>query len=202
MAAEVLDLENNEQAGGGAADAAMHAVADGLAHQGFDIRGPAWDRSRYLKITNVRGTWCEITIGENGNVSWEYRSFEGGRTDPGQITGMIMTALGAASAGRGDTSPARYPGLTLKGAVGRALADRGMQVSLERVTRDDHFFETYAEIKVTNPGKPERGQAWVTDDSVICWECQISDTATDVPGIGLEEITGTIARVLDGGRIP
>src|SRR5450432_3787122 len=161
MAAADLDLENNEQAGGGAAaDAAMHAVADGLTEQGFDIRGPAWDASRYLKITNVRGTWCEIVIGENGAVSWEYRCFEGGSADPERLTGMIMIVLGVESAGRDDTFPARYPGLTLKGVVGRALSDRGMQVSLERMNRDDYFFETYAEIKATNPGKTDRGLVW------------------------------------------
>jgi hypothetical protein len=93
--------------------------------------------------------------------------------------------------------PARRPNLTLKGAVGRALAERGLQVTLEVLDRDNDFYEAYAEIQVTNPADPGRGTARVTDDGELSWQCTACGPDD---GITPAEIAATLARALARGQ--
>jgi hypothetical protein len=187
----------NEQVDGELADQAVRAIADGLTAHGFDVRSPGGERSRFLKITNVRGTCCELAIGGDGMVTWECRPFSGSATGPAEITGMVLAALG--SEPRADypsVSSALCPGLTLKGAAGRALREHGMQVFLRVLDCDDAWCEVYAEIEVTNPARCERGTAHVDDDGLVLWESRLSHPGSDTPGIGPEEIARTIAEAL------
>jgi hypothetical protein len=186
--------QENERACEVTAVMVMNAVADGLADHGLDVLGPAWEETHCFKITNVLGALCEVVIGENGWVCWEYRQVHGYRADPTQVTAMVLEFLGASGAEHRGTPPGRNTGLTLKGAVGLALRERGMQARLGRVARDESACEVYAEVEVTNPARHDRGRVWVTDEGVVRWECRFSDPARDIQGIDPEEISATIAR--------
>jgi hypothetical protein len=154
----------------------MHDLADGLTAHGFDVGGPAWDRTRRLEISNVRGALCEVSLRDDGHMSWEYRPCQGTHLDPSHAADMAMGILGAEEHHRGGY--ARYPGLTFKGAVGRALAGRGMTVRLVTILRDDVSYDLYAEIEVTNPARPGRGRVRVTDHATVRWECPYRTQAT------------------------
>jgi hypothetical protein len=139
-----------------------------------------------LKITNARGMFCELSIGDEGSVTWECRPFSGGATRPVAIAGMALAALG--SEPRADVpgaSPALFPGLTLKGAAGWALREHGMQVVLRVLDCDDARCEVYAEIEVTNPVRRDRGTVHVDDDGLVLWESHLSHPASGTPGSAL-----------------
>jgi hypothetical protein len=167
-------------------------MADELTAAGFESRSPIWDGSAYMKITNARGALSDLTITADGTVTWEYRSRDGRHINPDQITGIVLDLLSPASAQHPATMPARHPDLTLKGAAGRALTERGLQVTFELIGQDHDFYEAYAEIQVTNPADPARGTARVTDDGDLSWQC----TSRPPEGITLAEIAATLARAL------
>jgi hypothetical protein len=194
-----IAARRNEQANGGLADRAVCAIADGLTVQGFDIRRPAGDRSRFLKITNARGMFCELAMEHEGTVTWECRPFSGGATRPAAIAAMVLTVLGSEPhADCCSASPALFPGLTLKGAAGQTLREHGMQVYLRVLDCDEARCEVYAEIEVTNPARRDRGTVHIDDDGLVLWESHLSHPAGDRLGIGPEEIVRTIAGVLTG----
>jgi hypothetical protein len=146
----------------------MRAVAEKLAARGFAVRFPEWEESRRLTITSAKGACCELTVEDDGSVRWDYRPRSGGSTAPAELTGQVLRVLGAADTG--EPQPRARPGISLKGVVGRALTARGLTVGLE-IYEDPHFYDVGAEIVVTNPAQPERGQVRVTDDGDVTWEC-------------------------------
>jgi hypothetical protein len=175
---------------------AMLAMADGLIAEGFDVRSPASDGSSYMKITNVWGMRCELTITDSGIMTWENHSRHGSNTDPARITALAAEFLGACT---DNASPSgRYSDLTLKGAVGQMLVEHGMQVTLQVLGTDQTCFEVYAEVEVSNPRQPTRGMVRVADDGGIWWECQVAipGRPSQVPGLELAEVTRTIASAL------
>jgi hypothetical protein len=178
-----------------AAEMIIETVADALCSRGFDVRNPAKDESSYLRITNVRGTLCELTIHDSGVADWEYRSCDGSQPDPTLMTTIAMCILDPAP---GNYGPVPHdPHLTLKGMIGRALADQGMLVSLHVLDTDRLFFDVYAEIAVTNPAQRDRGTIRVSDDGAIWWQCRIlQDQESCIHGLELGEIADTIARAL------
>jgi hypothetical protein len=175
---------------------AMLALAEGLIAEGFDVRSPALDGSSYMKITNVWGMRCELTITDSGIMTWENHSCHGSNADPARITALAAEFLGAYT----DSAPpsGRYSDVTLKGAVGQMLVEFGMQVTLQVLGTDVTCFEVYAEIEATNPHQPARGMVRVADDGGIWWECQIAKLGAPGGALGLEleEIIATIARAV------
>jgi hypothetical protein len=192
----VNTTQENEQSDGKAAIIAMHAVADGLSDHGFDILGPEWEATHHFKVTNVLGALCEVTISRNGSVSWEYRQIHGCRADPSHVTSMVLALLGAGRTEHHGTRPSLYTGLTLKGAVGLAMRERGLHARLGCVMPDEVACEVYAEVEVTNPRQSDRGKVWVSDDGVVRWEFRLSDPTQGITGMDPEEISKTIASSL------
>lgn len=47
-------------------------IADQFTAAGFDVRSPAWETTSYLRLTNVPGARCELSIARNGTVVWDY----------------------------------------------------------------------------------------------------------------------------------
>jgi hypothetical protein len=173
------------------------AVADRLTDHRLDIRSPEWERSHLLRITNIPGVMSEISVYDNGAVEWEYCQCHGNPADPAVIAKMAMSMLGADIPDYRGPLLLRPGYLTLRGVIGRALAQRGMHVSLD-VYRDEFCFEAYSEIKVTNPARPDRGKVRLTDDNSIVWECRLSDLAPNSQGIDFKEVAETIAFALKG----
>jgi hypothetical protein len=169
-------------------------VADGLTDQGFEVRDPVMENSYFLKVTNARHAYCEIMMSKTGSVTWEYRRFDG-RLGPAQITAMVMSILGAGNDSRGGKSLAQQPGLTLKGIVGQASRERGMQAAVTILDPDDSC-EVDAEVCITNPAMPSRGAVRVNDEGMVLWDCCLSQSAADDNGITLDELVKTIADAL------
>ena len=168
-------------------------VADSLTDHGFEVRDPVMENAHFLKVTNTRHAYCEIMISETGAVTWEYRRFDG-RLDPAQITGMVKSALGAGSDGCRGVPMAERPGLTLKGIVGRALREQGLQVGMTILDPDD-FCEVDAEVCITNPAMPGRGVVRVNDEGMVRWDCRLTQSADD-DGLALDELVRAIADAL------
>ncbi|MGO9081055.1 MAG: hypothetical protein ACLQDY_18785 [Streptosporangiaceae bacterium] len=174
--------------------AAMHVVADGLTGQGLDILGQEWEEAFYLKATNAWGALCEATVGPNELFRWEYRSADGGWTDPAQIAVMTMILLGADNAAEACNAPSlRYPAQSFKSAVGLTARAHGMHARLAHVIRDDEFLEISAEVEITNPSQPGRGRV-LARNSAICWECTFAQPNTGDAGLDATEIVETIGR--------
>lgn len=169
-------------------------VADGLTHQGFEIRDPVMEDSHFLKVTNARHAYCDIMISKTGAVTWEYRRFDG-RLGPAKITAMVLSILTAGDYGRDDESLAGQPGLTLMGIVGRASREQGMQAAIMILVPDD-FCELDAEVCITNPAMPGRGAVRLNDEGMVLWECRLTDANAVDDGIILDELVKTIADAL------
>jgi hypothetical protein len=148
---------------------AVRAVAEKLAARGIRISGPEREGSRRPTITSAERARCELTIEGGGSVRWDYRPRAGRGADPAEMIALVLRVLGAADGGHGDPVMPMRPGLSLKGAVGRALVAHGLKVGLE-VFEDPAFYAVAAEIVVTNPARPERGQVSVSDDGDVTWE--------------------------------
>jgi hypothetical protein len=192
--------QDGQRACNQAAFAVMTAVADRLTDHDLDILGPAWEKTHGFKVTNVRGALCEVTVSETCSVSWEYRPFRGARADPAPVMAMVLELLGARSTEHRGTPPGRYLGLSLKGAVGVALRERGLHARLGQVRRDEPACEVHADVEVANPARPDRGTAWVTDEAAVLWECRFSDPARGLQGLAPADIATAIAQALP--RVP
>jgi hypothetical protein len=180
-------------AGGGVGEV-VRAVADGLTAYGFDVSlGDGQPGQLYL--SNVRGAFCAMSLTANGTMTWEYRPFHGAAPGPERIAGMVTGLLsGTGVTGRVRVRP--YPGLALKGVVGRALTVCGLNVAVTVLAHDNANYEIHTAIEVTNPAQPARGTVWVSDDGSIRWECPSTGAAAD--GVDLAGIVQTIATVLAG----
>jgi len=181
--------------------AAMHVVAAKLASHGFDFHGPDWEEGRRLTVTNLRDTTCEITVEDHGLVVWEYWPEAGNNADPEKITSLVMRLLsddGVDPAGR--RLERTTPTSCLKGLVGCELKGRGLAVCLD-VYEDHVAYEVAAEIVVTNPVRPERGQVRVTDDGALMWECGCWDGAGSDTAAVAEKIVSILATDIEDGYV-
>jgi hypothetical protein len=177
----------------------LRTIADGLTARGFDVTITAGEQPGRLDLTNVRGALCQVELTSTGTVTWQYRPFHGTRISPAQIASMVMRTLGVASSAHEPIAPIRqHPGLGIKGAVGRALAERNLNVRLQIIHQDDVNFELYAAVEVTNLRNPTRGHVHVGDDSAIHWHCHLYSPAADINGLPPADISATIATALAG----
>jgi hypothetical protein len=172
---------------------AMHAIADGLTDQGLDILGQEWDEAHYLKATNAWGALCDATVGAEGTFAWDYRSAGATWTDPAQITAMTLLAADGAAA---TLPPLRFPGQTLKSAVGLTARARGLHARLADVIADPEFLEVSADVEITNPARPERGAVRVRDN-VLRWECKLACPGADPTGLKMTAGEVCATAVLD-----
>ncbi len=175
---------------------AAGSIADGLSTLGFDARVPTHRQSALIQVTNVRGALCQLIICDSGVFDWEYRYRDSSRSDPSVLAAMVLCMLGGNCTAGACAPVARHPRLTLKGQIGRTLADQGMQVGLNILDKDETALEVYAEISIANPACSNRGFVWVADDGLIHWHGQISNPEDPASGLDLDEITGTLARAL------
>lgn len=176
----------------GAAGAAMRQVARKFTAQGFEVRSPEWDDSRCLTITNLPGTTCDVTVHDSGAVSWEYWRARDKGADPGRVAALAMRLLTDDNRTPPPvTAPSGTAGDSLQGIVGRQLRAGGMDVSLDVYT-DQVCFEVTAEIVVSNPARPDRGQVRVGGDPGLLWLTGCYGTVRDDTGA----ITDTIITVL------
>ncbi|MGH3404042.1 MAG: hypothetical protein ACRDRJ_16295 [Streptosporangiaceae bacterium] len=174
--------------------AAMQTLADGLTDQGLDILGQEREEDFCLKATNAWGALCEATVGPGQLFRWEYRSADGGWTDPAQIAAMAMILLGADDAADARDAPSRrYPGQTFKSAVGLTAREHGMQAKLANVIRDDELLEVGAEVEITDPARLDRGRV-LASDTAICWECTFVSPNTGGNGLDVAEVVEAIGR--------
>ncbi len=149
----------------------MQAVAARLREKGIDLCLPDYNERRCLSVANAKEARSDITVEDNGYVLWEYWPNSRARTNPADLAAVVLGVLGGEIDGAG---PSAGPGIRLKGAVGRELQRRGMNVAMA-VYEDDEAFDAIAEIIAVNPGLPELGRVIVTDEGFITWEYQHHD---------------------------
>jgi len=146
----------------------MRLLAGLLAERGVNVRGPDRADSRRLTVTSARQTRCEITVDDDGGIYWECLPSSGSDTEPAELCGIVLRILGAHD--RPVVRASRFSGgYTLKGAVARAVHERGLRADLE-VYEDLDMYHVVAEVVLANPAKPERGLVRVTDDGAVRWE--------------------------------
>src|SRR5579859_3222805 len=151
--------------------ALMHLVAAGLIRSGTAVGlapTPLVDEP-CLPITCPHAR-CTLTVHDGGQVVWEWRPVAGGQADPKQLADMACALL----IGQAGEQPRLGDGygrrtVTLKGAVGRELAARGLAVDLD-LYPDMEFYDVSAVIVITSPGADLEAEVWVADDGSLCWE--------------------------------
>ena len=197
---EAIDCRDRAAAGDGRPGAAMRAVAGQLAAHGFGVSGPDRDEGRRLTITNLPGTTCEITVEDNGFVTWEYWRGASKGADPDRLAGLAMHLL---TAGRGGLprqgTGTRNVRTGLQAIIGRELEANGLTVDLE-VYADHVSFEVAAEIVVTNPAHPGRGRVRIGDEPGLTWECGYQEDPSDTEAIA-DTIITTLAHDIEDGYI-
>ena len=107
---------------------AAKAIADTLTGSGFDVRSPAWEDAVNLKVTNARSALSELTIRPDGHVTWDYSTYDGRHTNAAHLVSIVLDLLSPAWEDATAVRLPVVPDLTLKGLVGRALAEGGMRV--------------------------------------------------------------------------
>jgi hypothetical protein len=177
------------------ADRALLALADQLTAAGYHTSSPAWNGQAYLKITNARHALSEITIDPSGDVTWECRATHPGRTIPAQLTVVILALLDPAANPHAAAVEQRTD-LAPFSLAGRALAARGLDVTLEVLDISQTDYTTYTELRITNPARPERGSASIADDGTTWWECTTRQRANSQPVLSLDSIADAITRAL------
>src|SRR5215467_11672360 len=206
MTATTMHARAGEQEGQEGQDAARLAasvIADELTAHGLDVRGPDWDGSHPLEVTNAPGMLCQVSVSAGGSVEWERRLCEGRHADPACTAAAVLQMLG----GDPGTGPAASRaggcrcGVSFKGAAGRILAGHGLQVTV-RAYPDQRLFEVYCEIEVTNPARPERGTVAVADDGSVRWRCHARLRPDDAGSLDPAQIAGIIAQALPDGNRP
>lgn len=172
--------------------AAMRAVADGLGDQGLDILGQEWQEAHYLKATNAWGALCEATVGADGFFTWEYRPSDGTWDEPAEIAAMILALLGADTpAGGLRDLLARYPGQSMRSAVGLTARAHGMHARLAGVIGHEDFLEIDADVEITNPARPERGGV-LYNGRAVRWKCRLASPDAAGAGLQISEISKTV----------
>jgi hypothetical protein len=148
--------------------ALMRMVASGLPTAGQDGLPPWSDDGRFLAITGLDNTRCQVTLNDDGEVLFEWWPTTGSDADPVRIAPLIRKILGEET---DNWRPEwrRYCGLTLKSAIGRALKDSGLDVGMA-VYDDPHNYEVFADVVVTSARHPECGKVRLNDDGVLTWE--------------------------------
>jgi hypothetical protein len=165
--------------------AVAEAVADGLMAQGFNVRTFESEECCHLKVDNVASTVVNVTIFNSGAVEMEYHCFDGQPHDPGLMTAITVAVL------RGDDGPAvAVPGqhATLVAGIGQAALAGGLNVTFGK--------SDAGEVVIDNPGRPERGSVRVSDFGDLWWSCRLRGRPRGADGLGLEEITRSVARVI------
>ncbi len=180
--------------------AAMRAVAAKLAAHGFHVCGPDWEEGRRLRITNLPGTTCEVTVEDSGFVTWEYWRGASKGTDPDRLASLAMHLLIA-----GRAYPPRQGAATRnvnaghQGIIGRELEANGLTVDLE-VYADHVCFEVAAEIVVTNPAHPGRGRVRIGDEPGLTWECGYQE-GPSAPEAIADTIITILAQDIEDGYV-
>ena len=163
-------------------------IADELTASGYSVHDPGC-----LKIINARGAICDLTMTASGLLTWEYRSSEGSHIDPAQLTSMVTAILDHP----GIASAHRSSGATITSAIAKAVALDGLRVRLDVLDEDTALYETYSELTIINPAKPDRGTVRVTDDGALYWHSNLDD------GLTHAEVASSITRALAAaGHIP
>lgn len=199
---------SGSEAGGGEraredwARMAALVIADGLSSHHLDVGSPGWDGAQLLKVTNVPGTLCYISVAADGAVEWEHWPCEGRQADPACTAAMVLGILGA-----DDASTVAVPAagcrcsVSFTGVAGRILVGCGLRVVV-RAYPDQEALEVYSDIEVTSPDRPERGTVRVAGDGSLAWCCRARVAPEDEGALDLAEVAGIIARALTGTDRP
>jgi hypothetical protein len=134
-----------------------------LAECGLDVSQGEDDR---LAI-RWPGARCTLAVSEHGTAEWEYCPKSPAGADPGLAADMA-TALLTGRLGPFSCLAGSRENLTFKGAVGRELRARGLDVELAMYA-DEVAFAAFAEVVATAPGGAEEAQVRVADDGGLTW---------------------------------
>lgn len=173
---------------------AIRAMAGLLTERGFDVRRPDRAIGYCLTVANAKRARCQIDVDDNDRLGWEYISCSREAAEPSEISDVVLGILCGDSPGSDESYDHLHRGVTLKGAVGREMQARGLDVKLNTY-EDETFFEAVADIEITNPARPERGFVFVADDGIVQWELLEYQSEAEA----MAAVADTTARVLNGG---
>jgi hypothetical protein len=169
---------------------ARRSVAECLTERGLNVDVPEQEEGGFLTITTAGDAHCQVDVEDDQNLLCAY--FSPGSMDarPADIAGMVLGLLGVRDDVPAGSYARLYRGATLKGAVGREMIARGLNVRMD-VIENHEFYSVTADIVVDDPARPERGTIRLADDPWLQWEFYFDD----LPG-GPAEIADTITRAL------
>jgi hypothetical protein len=157
----------------------LSLVMDGLASVGLDVQRGEGSR---LAIA-WPGARCQLAVSDWGTAEWEFWPQSPVGTDPA-LAADAATALLTGREGPFPRLAARYGSGTFKGAVGRELRARGLEVTLA-VYADEVGFDAFAEVVATAPGGGDEAQVRVADDGGLTWIRDYqAEAASPAPGPG------------------
>jgi hypothetical protein len=169
----------------------VRMVAVRLAARGVRAeRDDSGDDPCWLTVAGLAGMTCSLHIQDCGYIACDYAPCRGWEADPIRLAGVVIGILARDSSERYRTAGRRgISGLSLRTIVGMELVAAGLDVDLDvyPILQD---FRVDAELAVTNPGHPERGEVSIADDGSVLMEC---DCWEGIGTAGTEEIAESIA---------
>ncbi|HEY7145474.1 MAG TPA: hypothetical protein VH637_14620 [Streptosporangiaceae bacterium] len=144
-----------------------------------------------LRVTGLPGRWCTVIADDSGYVLVDCWPAGPPAPDPATLAATAMRVLGD----REDWQPGPRvsdPDLTLLGRVGLALRAAGLAAALS-IHADQANLEVCAQIMVTRPGRPGRGEVRVGEDGTFTWECQRLRSAEEAAARIAELLAGILA---------
>jgi hypothetical protein len=142
-------------------------LAECLIGRGCHVHYPYSDESDYFKVSVAGGASCDLTVDDEDSSLSQNLSIDAQHVQPGQVAAVVARILAA-----DYTSPEQYAhlhkGVPLVGAVGRDMKARGLTVEME--TFEDYAeFRVTADVVITNPAQPQRGEVSISDDGWLAW---------------------------------
>jgi hypothetical protein len=182
--------DSSQASGPGETGDLMREVAAKLAARGlnFSYTGGA---PGYLTMTDADGTRCDLDVTDWGHVEWECSLPHPGQIDPKQVADLVTVLLTSQLTGFPRQGDGYGKQLTLKGVVGRELAARGLDVTLD-VYEDEECYDVAADIVAANPAARAECLVWVSDGGVITWRSDYSERAATDADVA-RDIADTIA---------
>jgi hypothetical protein len=178
----------NAAAGYRTVTTSMSVVAEKLTKHGLKVAFPQRPESRRLKVTSAGNQRCEVVI-DDDDAACECTIAPARTSTAAQISPVVAHMLGI-----GYPDPGRYTalhrGVPLAGGVACEMKARGLRADMD-VIEDHASYQVFADVIVTNPGRPERGKVHIGDDGWVSWECD----RDEIPG-GADGLADTIARFL------
>ena len=163
----------------------LYRIWGELTARGFAVDEPVTHGTCQCFFDGLRGAQVEMDLMDTGALVWVYFPLPQADISPEQAARLVLALLGTGPV-PGSLPPAPDTGLALKDAASQMLAACGLAARPVDIRYD--VDEVYTEVMATNPARPARGHARISDEGTVRWECPFAAPASPASGLAPSEV--------------